>query len=131
MSLPAFVEMSLHSHNAPSEAAAIQSGVASVAGRAAEGSPPLPLDGLTWEQQLGGLLALYAGTTKTWELAQRFVRGGHFIVLNYRKAGDQDGLLRPFAMADSTASIIPADELQETIANVISADRQRHPEWFA
>lgn len=129
MSLPAFVEMSLHSHNTPGEASAIQSSVASVAGKAAEGSPPAPLDGLTWEQQLGGLLALYAGTTKTWEVAKRFADGGHFIVLNYRKAGDQNGLLRPFAMGD-TGGVIPADELERAIAKVIAADRQRHPEWF-
>lgn len=83
-----------------------------------------------WEQQLGCLLTLYAGTTRTWEAAGRFKNGGHFIVLNYRRTGARDGRLRPFAVADSQR-VLPAAELKSMIADVVAVDRARHPEWFS
>jgi hypothetical protein len=125
-----FVKMSEASHNDQANVQSVRAGVAVVSSMVADGAPPSPLEGLDWEQQLGGLLSLYAGTTQIWEVAQRFVPGGHFIVLNYRKAGKREGLLRPFAMAPSE-SVLPAAELQHTIAQVLANDRARHPEWFA
>lgn len=125
-----FAALSQESHADPGRAEAVRGGLAFLTARVADGSPPPPAEGLDWEQQLGAFLALYAGTTKTWELADRFESGGHFVVLNYRKPGDQGGSLRPFAMRPS-ASVLNAAELQQTIKNVIASDRSKHPEWFS
>lgn len=128
--LAAFTQMSAYSHTHPEQAQDVYNGVAEVLGKAAQGKPPLPMDNLNWEQQLGALLALYAGTTQVWERAGRFAAGGHFVVLNYRKPGGQDSSLRPFALGAGLSLAIPAAQLQEAIAQVIAADRTRHPEWF-
>ena len=89
--------------------------------------------GDTWEQALGSMLAAYAGTTQTWALADGFPAGGHFIVLYYRKAGQQHGMLRPFALprTASAREILPVEQLRAVIGQVIEMDRARHPEWVA
>lgn len=125
-----FVALSKESHGDPARTESVRGGLAFITALVADGSPPPPAEGLDWEQQLGAFLALYAGTTQTWELAGRFESGGHFVVLNYRKPGARGGKLRPFAMRPS-ASVLTATELQQTIESVIAADRSKHPEWFA
>lgn len=124
-----FTALSQESHADPSRAESVRTALAVITAMAADGSPPPSAEGLNWEQQLGVVLALYAGTTKTWELAGKFQSGGHFVVLNYRKPGSRSGNLRPFAMGPS-ASMLGAAELQQTIEKVIATDRANHPEWF-
>ena len=89
--------------------------------------------GDTWEQALGSMLAAYAGTTQTWALADGFPGGGHFIVLYYRKAGQQHGMLRPFALPCSASAreVLPVEQLRGVIGQVLETDRARHPEWVA
>lgn len=89
--------------------------------------------GDTWEKVLGSMIAAYAGTTQTWVLADGFPAGGHFIVLYYRKAGQQHGLLRPFALPQTTSAreLLPVARLRSVIDQVVKMDRARHPEWFA
>ena len=125
-----FVKMSEESHNDKGNVEAVRAGVGVVSSMAADGNPPAPVEGLNWEQQLGALLSLYAGTTQVWDVASRFVSGGHFVVLNYRKAGERESLLRPFALPPSD-SVLTAQQLQQTIDWVLSNDQSRHPEWFA
>ena len=78
------------------------------------------------------MLAAYAGTTQTWALADGFQVGGHFIVLYYRQAGQQHGMLRPFALPASASSreILPIDKLRGVVAQVVAMDRSRHPDWL-
>lgn len=98
---------------------------------AASCKPPAPIDGCDWEHQLGMLLAIYAGTTRTWEQADRFRAGGHFIVLNYRNSGtDENSKLRPFAVANTNNTALSAEDLQGYIKQVMGMDMGRHPEWF-
>lgn len=87
--------------------------------------------GESWEQALGSMLAAYAGTTQTWALADGFPGGGHFIVLYYRKAGQQLGMLRPFALPQSASAreVLPVEKLRGVIGQVVKMDRSRHPEW--
>lgn len=89
--------------------------------------------GESWEQALGSMLAAYAGTTQTWALADGFPGGGHFIVMYYRKAGQQHGMLRPFALprTASAREVLPVERLRAAIGQVIELDRARHPEWVA
>lgn len=89
--------------------------------------------GESWEQALGSMLAAYAGTTQTWALADGFTGGGHFIVLYYRKAGQQFGMLRPFALPQSASAreVLPIEQLRGVIGQVLEMDRARHPEWVA
>ena len=108
----------------------VRGSVAHVLGSAAEGTPPADVDVANWENQLGSLLTLYAGTTTTWNAANRFrTEGGHFIVLNYRRAGQFDGKLRPFAM-QNCEGIIPVDQFETMVKQVIRMDETNHPEWF-
>lgn len=98
---------------------------------AASGNPPPPSDGGDWEQQLGLLLAFYAGTTRTWELANKMQGGGHFIVMDYRKSKDEnESNLRPFVLADTGNTVLSADALAGYIGQVMEIDQSRHPEWF-
>lgn len=83
------------------------------------------------ENQLGGMLASYAGTTKVWEASDRMQSGGHFIVMNYRKS-DQvtSSLLRPFIVADCNNEAIDAADLMSRVEYILAMDRDKHPEWF-
>jgi len=82
------------------------------------------------ENQLGGILASYAGTTKDWEAYDRMQSGGHFIVMNYRKS-DQvtSSLLRPFIVADCNNEAIDAADLMSRVEYILAMDRDKHPEW--
>lgn len=118
----------------PDRIAAVRGGVAyliaEVATRATvgagtpSGAPP------DWEQRLGMLLTAYAASTKTYEAANAMRDGGHFVVLNYRRQGEQEGVLRPYALRDTNNEIVAADVLQASISQVTGVDQQRHPEWF-
>lgn len=83
------------------------------------------------ENQLGGMLASYAGTTKVWEMYDRMQSGGHFIVMNYRKSEMvTSSLLRPFIVADSHGEALAADDLKARVEYILVMDRDKHPEWF-
>jgi len=105
-------------------------GLLHVIALAAENRPPEKVGGMDWQEQLGKLLALYAGTTRTWEQAGRFETGGHFGVIDYRRPGVPGGLLRPFALGAS-GRVVDAGGLLRVIEQVITIDRANHPEWTA
>ena len=110
---------------------AIRSGLLFVLFGAVSGNLPPPSSGGDWEQQLGLLLAFYAGTTRTLELANKMQGGGHFIVMNYRKSKDEkESNLRPFVLADAGNTVLSADALAGYIEQVMEIDQVRHPEWF-
>lgn len=100
-----------------------------VMSRVADKTPPEPIDGLSWEGQLAALMCLYAGSTQSWQLAKGLGTGGHFIVLNYRRRGVAEGLLRPFAIGPEKR-VLPAAEFEAAVDHVIMGDRMRHPDWF-
>jgi hypothetical protein len=106
-------------------------GLSFVMANAAEGIPPAQSDELDWERQLAVLLTLYAGGTQIWQMVNRFADGGHFIVLNYRKPGSRDGMLRPAALPPQpNESIISSEYFRALVEQVMAQDRNRHPEWF-
>jgi hypothetical protein len=83
------------------------------------------------ENQLGGILASYSGTTKVWEAYDRMQSGGHFIVMNYRKSENvTSSLLRPFIVADSHGEALDAADLMSRVEYILAMDRDKHPEWF-
>lgn len=125
-----FVRMSQAGHDTPADVDPVRASLSDVICDVAEERMPAPVDGACWEQQLGALLALYAGSTRTWELADKFVQGGHFIVLHYRRPGQRQGLLRPLALRPGENAVLPVPLLQGTIDQVLALDRDRHPEWF-
>jgi len=88
--------------------------------------------GETWEGALGSMLAAYAGTTQTWAISDGFPHGGHFIVLHYRKPGQERGLLRPFSLPRSANAreVLPVEQLRSAVRQVVEMDRTRHPDWF-
>ena len=100
--------------------------------RAASGQTQAVASEVSWEIELGSLLASYAGTTKVWQLTNRLQEGGHFIVLYYRQSSQSNGILRPFALPVEARGrdLLPVAELREVIESISSMDRVRHPEWF-
>lgn len=109
---------------------AARAGCGHIISLAADGKPPTPESGLDWEQQLGQVLSLYAGTTKVWQVADHLRSGGHFVVLHYRAPGSREGMLRPFALPAGDNDVLTADELHALIRQVVTMDRTNHPEWF-
>lgn len=87
------------------------------------------VDGLTWEHQLGCFLTLYAGTTVTWQKANKFENGGHFIVIMYRKSNETNGKLRPFGNVEYKG-ILPFKELEKSVQSVVAHDRKHNSQWF-
>lgn len=82
-----------------------------------------------WVSMLSNALLAYSGTTKTWELANKLIDGGHFVVLRYpRKNGD--GYLRPFYLSATGSEPLSLDKLTECISHITTVDRENHPEWF-
>lgn len=104
---------------------AIRGGVAYLIQQTADKSPSAD-----WEQQLGQMLTAYAGTTQTLEAARGLPSGGHFIVCNYRKAGEADGKLRPFVLSDSSPEPLSVPAFHQAIKTVLALDQERHPEWL-
>jgi len=126
-----FVEVTTEISKKPKMYEAIRSGLLFVLFGAVSGNLPPPSSGGDWEQQLGLLLAFYAGTTRTLELANKMQGGGHFIVMNYRKSKDEkESNLRPFVLADTGNTVLSADALAGYIEQVMEIDQVRHPEWF-
>lgn len=125
-----FNELARTSHDDESYVDAARGGLLHVIALAAEGSPPEKVGGMDWEEQLGRLVALYAGTTRTWEQAGRFESGGHFGVIDYRRPGVPGGLLRPFALS-TPGHVVDAGGLLNVIEQVITIDRANHPDWTA
>lgn len=83
------------------------------------------------EHRLGLYMSAYAHTTQTMETAKAAMpEGCHFIVCNYRRAGELDGMLRPVAAAIQQQALLPAETLHSTIQQVLAIDRARHPEWL-
>lgn len=124
-----FREIGLKSQAMPAHADAIRAGIADLVTAAAAGKPRDALDGVDWEHQLSLLVAAYAGTTRTWELAGGFRQGGHFMVAHYTLGSAGGNVLRPFA-APHTGGVLPPWQLNELLKEVVQRDALRHPEWF-
>lgn len=120
------------SRERPDVLEAIRSKLGNAIYRAASGLVPGPEDHAPWENVLGSMLAAYAGTTQTWKLSDGLREGGHFIVLYYRRAGESEGLLRPFVLPGSATGrdVLTVEYLRAAIGSVETVDRVRHPEWF-
>ena len=88
------------------------------------------VDTKSLEQDLAGLISAYAGSAETWEKFNHGKRGGHFVVLYYRKAHSKSGSLRPFALTDTNNKILSHTRLKGFINQVLEVDRKNHPEWF-
>jgi len=132
-SLPrqSFIELSKKGFESPHETEAVRGGIATLIAQAA-GNTAVKTDTTdNWEQQLGTLLSLYAGTTQTWDRANRFKDGGHFFVVNYRNVDDVlSTKLRPFALVDGKNVALPPAELARILRKVVSDDQLAHPDWF-
>lgn len=91
-------------------------------------------DLVDWETSLAVLASLYLGTTRTWEIAWRGEKGGHFIVLRYTQKKCKikgDGILRPLFMGESgDKRLIPFDEFKLIVESVYAKDKKNHPDWF-
>lgn len=112
---------------------AVRGGLAYVLQSSANGTPVPEAEGLDWEAQLGCLLAAYAGTTKVLDVAAGMPNGGHFIVLNYRRARSQpeaEGLLRPAALPEKATGPLTYQEFMGRVEQIAGIDQGRHPEWF-
>lgn len=83
-----------------------------------------------WKLLLGSALINYAGTTITWEKANRMRNGGHFVVCRYKNKTAGMYTLRPFYIAPNSDKPLDADNLQDTLAEVYEMDKEKHPEWF-
>ncbi|KWU23389.1 hypothetical protein [Burkholderia cenocepacia] len=106
-----------------------QTGLSAVLSNVADKKSPPRVEGFSWEEQLALLTAVYAGTTMAWDAADRFPKGGHFIVIHYRSTGAKQGALRPF-VANHTQSVLPAASLLAGVQQVIAVDAAKHPEWL-
>jgi hypothetical protein len=88
-------------------------------------SPPLKRD-----QTLSMWAAIYASGTKTFVAGDSMRSGGHFVILNYRKAGGTESKLRPFMMNCPTDFVAPVETFLAGVEHVIAIDKTKHPEWF-
>lgn len=128
-----FIAVSIEaSRGRPAVIDAIRGKLGSVIYRAATGLDSDPADEFPWAQVLGSMLAAYAGTTQAWAVAGGLRDGGHFIVNYYRKAGEEFGRLRPFALSGDTRGrdVLPVESLLDAVRSVQKIDRTRHPDWF-
>lgn len=128
-----FIAVSIEaSRERPAVIDAIRGKLGSVIYRAATGLDSDPADEFPWAQVLGSMLAAYAGTTQAWAVAGGLRDGGHFIVNYYRKAGEEFGRLRPFALSGDTRGrdVLPVESLLDAVRSVQKIDRTRHPDWF-
>lgn len=102
----------------------------------AAGRFPEKHNGQTWEDQLGLMASIYAGTTRTYEHLDRLVDGGHFLVLNYHKPlginpkSDFTCSLRPAGAISGTNEPLTVEDTVAKIQQVLAIDQERHPEWF-
>lgn len=76
-----------------------------------------------------GTALAYAAQTQTWQQMGGMSGGGHFVILRYRQS-EKNWLLRPFALRGALDVPIPVDALIRSVAQVITIDQGRHPEWF-
>jgi hypothetical protein len=128
-----FIAVSIEaSRGRPAVIDAIRGKLGSVIYRAATGLDSDSADEVPWAQVLGSMLAAYAGTTQAWAVAGGLRDGGHFIVNYYRKAGEEFGRLRPFALSGDTRGrdVLPVESLLDAVRSVQKIDRTRHPDWF-
>ena len=128
-----FIAVSIEaSRGRPAVIDAIRGKLGSVIYRAATGLDSDSADEVPWAQVLGSMLAAYAGTTQAWAVAGGLRDGGHFIVNYYRKAGEDFGRLRPFALSGDTRGrdVLPVESLLDAVRSVQKIDRTRHPDWF-
>jgi hypothetical protein len=108
----------------------IQSETCQLIGMAAKGT--VQKDHADWQSMLGCAAVAYAGTTKTWELANKMRDGGHFVVIRYPNKQAGVATLRPFYIGsngDNTA--LDASELKDILEQVRITDKRNHPEWFS
>lgn len=82
------------------------------------------------EKLLGNAMCLYAGGTKTFQIADGFKNGGHFCAILYRKnRSAKKATLRPFALQEPPDKPMPAKVFVDAVLQVAEIDRIRHPEW--
>lgn len=108
------------------ERQAVCAGLADLAASVANRSVALDHDAM---HRLAVLLSLYAGGTKTFQAANGFPDGAHFVAIVYREQGG-GALLRPFAMAAAPGAPVAADVLAVSVGQVMQIDWERHPEWL-
>lgn len=131
MSRKLFLQVSNNAGSNQCKLQDVRDGLQAVIVEMSTGKTLPPIEALSGDQQAGLALAAYAGTTNTWEQADRMANGGHFIVLNYRRSiNETNGLLRPVHLADTGNSILPARDFFSIIGRVIETDQVNHPEWF-
>lgn len=84
------------------------------------------------ERWLGISLALYAGGTRTYRSADRFVSGGHFCVILYRSPSKRSiTTIRPFAVPAQRSEPLNVHQLLGNVECVLEHDRQRNPQWLS
>jgi len=107
----------------------IQSETCQLIGVAANGKAQK--DHADWEMLLGCAAVAYAGTTRTWELANKMRDGGHFVVIRYPNKQAGVATLRPFYIgSNGDNAALDASELKDILEQVRDTDKQNHPEWF-
>lgn len=128
MDLADFLKMAEISSKQPEHAKSIRVAMNSIVSAVVANVPPAPEDGIDWENQLGGFVAMHAGSSKFLHRIREMSAGSNFIVFNYRKTLQAEPQLRLVIQPRA-----PADEnewLENTIKSVVAKDRQEHPGWF-
>ena len=85
---------------------------------------------LSWEDELALWVCAYSGSTQALKLTGGVEAYQHFIVLNYRAPHGSDSLLRPFIIPSDVRGPLEHTAFHSALAQVISLDKERHPEWF-
>lgn len=83
-----------------------------------------------WLDLIGPSFVAYAGTTRTWDLANRMRDGGNFIVCRYKNKMAGVATLRPLFVGSESNQPIEAGELAGLLESVYKTDKENHPEWF-
>ena len=83
------------------------------------------------ENNLAHMIIMYAGTTNTWELADRMVNGGHFILCRYKIKQTDGYSIRPLFMSSLDGNNpLSATEFKKIVNIAHEEDKARHPDWF-
>ncbi len=83
------------------------------------------------ERRLCYSVNLYAGKTKTYQTADRFVSGGHFCVILYRSKTDNSITeIRPFAIPSRDNEALDSGVFQSYLSSVLKHDRKNNPQWM-
>ena len=112
----------------PEDAAMARGAIVSTSAALRAGDPSKTLDA---ERCLGCAISLYAGQTKTYQMADRFIAGGHFCIILYRSKRDPSITeIRPFAAPVGDGQAMDASVFKALINRVIEHDKERNPQWI-